>query len=421
MSTRARSIVKGLGILGNSIQGFRLVNWRKIFISIILPVLTYGSQVWSKDVSQISLIQMLQVTQNKACRKLAGTFHTTPISMSHTLLSIPPIHFQLRHLLQTQGCCLASQPPSCLLRCPQSTRKVTFLPSHVPTAPLLPTITNMPPMNPVFSFPNHPASPPWSHPHVTLHHHSKNTTPSHNALKKLSNTTIFLSSSPFHIPKVYLHIFTIYNNNSLIIFNYYTVSSPTSSLLLAATSSLKRVGDCPEQQEITLFYSNAGLPTLSSDNRIILRNITLINTFHHSLDTILSNNPLSFLSGHWFSKCWANTQAEEWFIPAVEVTFQATLTATQTIPKPLSECLLEDWRSSWTRPLPGDPHRHFTPLSEPLDTLLHPFIQGVLTAKSHTLQSAAFQIVTGHCFDANYSSRFRANASDNVTCPHCSK
>ena len=46
MSTCARSIVKGLGILGNSIRGFHLVEWRKIFISVILPVLTYGSQVW---------------------------------------------------------------------------------------------------------------------------------------------------------------------------------------------------------------------------------------------------------------------------------------------------------------------------------------------------------------------------------------
>ena len=46
MSTYAQSIIKGLGILGNSIRGFHLINWRKIFISVILPVLTYGCQVW---------------------------------------------------------------------------------------------------------------------------------------------------------------------------------------------------------------------------------------------------------------------------------------------------------------------------------------------------------------------------------------
>jgi hypothetical protein len=160
MSTRARSIVKGLGVLGNSIRGFHLVSWRRIFISIILPVLTYGSQVWFRDVSQVTLINTLQVAHNEVCRKLAGTFHTTPIDMMHSLLSIPPIQFRLRHLLRTQGCRLASQPPSCLLRHPESTRKVTKIPSHVPTAPILPAITNVPPLNPVFSFPNHPATPP---------------------------------------------------------------------------------------------------------------------------------------------------------------------------------------------------------------------------------------------------------------------
>ena len=160
MSTRARSIVRSLGVLGNSIRGFHLVAWRKIFISVILPVLTYGCQVWFRDVSQASLINTLQIAQNEACRKLAGTFHTMPITMMHSLLSIPPIHFHLCHLLRSQGRRLASQPPSCLLRRPELTHKVTLIPSHVPTTPILPPIAETLPMQPVFSFPNHPATPP---------------------------------------------------------------------------------------------------------------------------------------------------------------------------------------------------------------------------------------------------------------------
>ena len=247
MSTRARSIIKGLGVLGNSIRGFCLVNWRRIFISVILLVLTYTCQVWFRDVSQITLIKMLQVAQNEACHKLASTFHTTPVDMTQSLLSIPPIHFRLCHLLRSQGRHLTSQPPSCLLHHPSFTHKSTLIPSHVPTTPILPTIADVPPMNPVFSFPNHPTSPPWSHDCVTLHHRSKNTTPSLNTLKMLTDTTIFLSSSPFHVPKLYLHIFAIYDNTRLIISNYCTASSLTSSLLLATTSSLKRVGDHPER------------------------------------------------------------------------------------------------------------------------------------------------------------------------------
>ena len=356
MSTHTQSLVKGLGILGNSIRGFHLLNWQKIFISVILPILTYGCQVWFYDISQITLIQTLQVTQNEACQKLASIFHTTPVTMTHSLLSIPPICFHLQSLLQSQGHHLASQPPSCLLQNPHLTRKVTLIPSHVPTTPLLPAIADTPPMNPIFTFPNHPATPPWSHPHATLHQRSKNTTPAHNALKNLSNTTIFLSSTPFHIPKVYLHIFAIYDHNTLIIYDYCTTSSPTYSLLLATTSLLRRLGDHPERQEITIFYSDAGLSTLSSDNRIITRNVTHTYTFRNSLDTTLSNNPLCFLTGHWFSRRWANARTEEWFSLAVKATFQATLTATQITHKPLSECLLEEWRSSWTPPPPEDQH-----------------------------------------------------------------
>ena len=71
-------------------------------------------------------------------------------------------------------------------------------------------------------------------------------------------------------------------------------------------------------------------------------------------------------------------------------------------------------------PPPGDPRRHFTPIGEPPDLLLHPFVQGVLTAESRAYQSATFQLITSHAFDATYSSHFRANAGNNTTCLHCS-
>ena len=159
-----------------------------------------------------------------------------------------------------------------------------------------------------------------------------------------------------------------------------------------------------------MFYSDAGLPTLG-DNRIISHNITLcniplINAFHHSLNTLLATNPLSFLTGHWYSRRWANAQTNEWYTPAVEAAFQATLTAAQVVHKPLSERLLEDWRAAWTPPPPGDSRRHFTPLGEPPDLSLHPFINGVLTSQSRAYQSATLQLITGHTFNATYSSRF---------------
>ena len=410
--------MKGLGVLGNSIRGFNLVSWWKIFISVILPVLTYSSQVWFQDISQVTLIKTLQVTQNEACCKLAGTFHTTPIDMMHSLLSIPPIRFHLHHLLRTQGRRLASLPPSCLLCRPSYTRKSTLIPPHVPTPPLLPPIAETPPFISAFAFPNHPATPPWSHPRATFHTCTKDNTPALSVLKKLTGTTIFLASAPFHTLKVYLHIFAIYDDTSLAITDFCLASSPAHSLLLAATSSLKRVGDRPERREIHVFYSDAGLPTLTSDTRTI-RNVTLTNSFCNSIHNTLTNNPLLHITGRWFSKRWADARTEEWLQPGVELPFQATLTRPQHPLIPLSGRLEEEWRRTWTAPPPGDPRRNFTPLGEPPSLTLPDFVRGVLTADSCSYQSAAFQLITGHAFEGNYSTRFCARAHDNTSCPHC--
>ena len=299
----------------------------------------------------------------------------------------------------------------------------TLIPRHIPTPPILPPVAETPPLHPIPCFPNHPASPPWSHPRVTLHHKTKDTTPARTALKKLTAVTIFLSSAPFHTPGAFLHVFMIYHSSSLHITDFCIASTPTQSLLLAATSSLRRVGICPDQCEIVLFFTDAGLPTLS-DHRIISksassRNVPYINAFHRSLEELLNANNHSFLTGHWFSRQWVNAHTSEWLAPTVEDAFQATLMAPQILRSLPSERLLEDWRAMWTPPTPGDPRRHFAPLGEPPHTTLHPFVTGVLTSQSRAYQSAAFQIITGHAFDANYSLRFRQNAGDNTTCPHC--
>jgi hypothetical protein len=41
--------------------------WQKKFIAIIIPILTYGSQVWFTDIRQKSLIEQLQIAQNEGC------------------------------------------------------------------------------------------------------------------------------------------------------------------------------------------------------------------------------------------------------------------------------------------------------------------------------------------------------------------
>jgi hypothetical protein len=50
---------------------------------------------------------------------------------------------------------------------------------------------------------------------------------------------------------------------------------------------------------------------------------------------------------------------------------------------------------------------------------LHLFIHRVLKRQSQRLQAAAFQVVMGHCFAADYSTAFRSGSEDRTDCPNC--
>jgi Reverse transcriptase (RNA-dependent DNA polymerase) len=112
VANQTRSVVKALVILGSSARGISLLSWRRLLHSLLLPILTYGCDVWFTDTGQKSLLQILSVAQNEACCKLAGIFRTTPCSLTELLVSIPPIRFRLRHLLCNLGKRVSSLPSS---------------------------------------------------------------------------------------------------------------------------------------------------------------------------------------------------------------------------------------------------------------------------------------------------------------------
>jgi hypothetical protein len=47
----------------------------------------------------------------------------------------------------------------------------------------------------------------------------------------------------------------------------------------------------------------------------------------------------------------------------------------------------------------------------------HPWIAGVLSVGSRSVQCTAFRLITGHAFHATYSRRFRPGAPDILSCP----
>ena len=80
MANRARTSLKALQVLGNSVRGLHMANWRLVFNAICLPILSHGCQLWFKEggKGQKKLIHRLQLVQNEGVKMVAGAFRTAP-------------------------------------------------------------------------------------------------------------------------------------------------------------------------------------------------------------------------------------------------------------------------------------------------------------------------------------------------------
>ena len=65
MCNRACASMKALQVLGNSIQGLSMANWRLVLNAVCLPVLSYSCQLWYLTGAAKGLINMLQCVQNE--------------------------------------------------------------------------------------------------------------------------------------------------------------------------------------------------------------------------------------------------------------------------------------------------------------------------------------------------------------------
>src|SRR6267142_515655 len=119
------------------------------------------------------------------------------------------------------------------------------VPRSCPTLPILPAIAETPSIPPFDLFPPHPALPPWSHPHFTIHPKNHN-----HRLHKTNTVTIittpspslkiFITTAPFHIPHSFFATFAIFHRNSLLISDFTLGPTPTHALFLALISALRR-------------------------------------------------------------------------------------------------------------------------------------------------------------------------------------
>jgi hypothetical protein len=94
MCNRAQASIKALQVLGNSIQGLSMANWRLVLNAVCLPVLAYGSQLWYLMGVAKGLLNMVQRVQNDMVNQVTGAFRTAPCeALLHFTCMILMKHF----------------------------------------------------------------------------------------------------------------------------------------------------------------------------------------------------------------------------------------------------------------------------------------------------------------------------------------
>ena len=101
MTNRAKSALKSLQLLGNSVRGLDFMRWRLAYNAICLPILTYGIQLWYRG--QVGLVKQLQGAQNEAVRVITGAFKMAPREPLHQLIAILPFDLRIQMLMKNSA------------------------------------------------------------------------------------------------------------------------------------------------------------------------------------------------------------------------------------------------------------------------------------------------------------------------------
>jgi hypothetical protein len=103
MCNRARASIKALQVLGNTICGLSMANWRLVLNAVCLPVLAYGSQLWYLTGAAKGLLNMVQRVQNDMVRQVTGAFRTAPCEPLLHFTRMLPMKFFIEKLTYTSA------------------------------------------------------------------------------------------------------------------------------------------------------------------------------------------------------------------------------------------------------------------------------------------------------------------------------
>ncbi|KAB5587930.1 Reverse transcriptase from mobile element jockey protein [Ceratobasidium theobromae] len=112
MATRAKCILGGMRMLGNSLRGLSVYHARMLVNACIVPILTYGFALWFHGRNSKTHCKTLQTVQNLACRWASGSFRTAPVAVVEHTIAMPPIAFRIRRQCANYSAKLRHLPSS---------------------------------------------------------------------------------------------------------------------------------------------------------------------------------------------------------------------------------------------------------------------------------------------------------------------
>ena len=152
LASKGDAIVQGLRVLGNSIDGISPSNLRLLYNTVVIPAITYGSQLWfvpSKPKKK--LVEKLEKVQRKALIAISGGFWDSPTEAMQLLTFIPPITSTLTKLHRSASLRIPRLPVSSEItrRLPadhlihERLNRWLIPPKHIPfSRPLLAKVTH---------------------------------------------------------------------------------------------------------------------------------------------------------------------------------------------------------------------------------------------------------------------------------------
>ena len=381
--------------------------------TLVLPILTYGFPLYSTQHHIISLLNILQIAQNDAVRKISGCFKTTPIIPLYYLTAIPPIKLTIKKLTSQFKIRVANLPPTHLLH-----TITTFNPAadwHLSTNPETALTRILPAHSPFFTFPSHPSQSKWVHPQVrdntifAINPATKESTQSLICLPPHNSYSIFIRMLTVPSPP-FAAGFVVYQGKRLV--HSGTTRAPTrpGALLQVLLQGLTYASF---SNEIHIFIPDCSTSTsvfLTSKHPFLFLSCAIID----QMIAFLLAHSLHSINFYRYSVKWAGLPGkmvfEEFTNREQHIIFP--------VPPPsllcLKDVLLHDLQDEYIRTICLA--CIWQSITMP-DGHPPPFIQGALSQKDRRTYVAAGQLASSHAFHKPYSVDFQPGANDNNICP----